>query len=98
MEQQIELIVAGHGVLTRVVGLFITLEKLVQMGLAFGAVEGGRGLLLFGNGSIGFALQLLASVKEVMKLMEPITHPARVLARCVIAGNEAHATIRGHAD
>ena len=98
MEQQMELIITGQGVLTRVVGLFITLETLVQMRLAFGVVEGCRGLLLFGNGSIGFALQLLASVKEVLKLMKPITHPSRGLARCVIAGNEAHAPIRGHAD
>src|SRR5216683_472310 len=83
MEQEIELIVAGHGVLTRVVGLFIALETLVQMGLAFGVVEGGRGLGLCGNGGIGSALQLLASVKEVLKLMEPITHPSRVLpCRC----------------
>jgi hypothetical protein len=34
MEQEIELSVADHGVLTRVVGLFIALETLVQM--AFG--------------------------------------------------------------
>jgi len=98
MEQEIELIVAGHGVLTRVVGLFIALETLVQMGLAFGVVEGGRGLGLCGNGGIGSGLQLLASVKEVLKLMEPITHPSCVLARRLIAGNEANAPIRGHAD
>ena len=68
------------------------------MGLAFGVVEGDRGLSLFGNGGIGFAFQLLASVKEVLKLMEPITHPSRVLASQSIAGNEANATIRGHAN
>src|SRR6266699_4079781 len=68
------------------------------MGLAFGVVACCRGLGLFGNGSIGFALQLLASVKEVLKLMEPITHPSPILARRLIAGHEANATIRGHAD
>ena len=70
-----------HDLLTGVVGLFIALETLVQMGLACGIVEGGRGLGLFGTGGIGFALQWLASVKEVVKRMEPITHPSCVLAR-----------------
>ena len=98
MEQEIELIVACYGVLTRVVGLFIVLETLVQMGLAFGVVECVRGLVLLGNGRIGFALQLVASVKEVLKLMKPITHPSRVLARRVIARHEATAPIGGHAD
>src|SRR5256885_14131439 len=98
MEQEIELIVAGHGVLTRVVSLIIALETLVEMGLAFGVVDGGRGLGLFGNGGIGFALQLLASVTEVLKLMEPITHPARVWTSRLIAGHEANATIRGQLD
>ena len=98
MEQEIELIVSGYGVLTRVVGVFIVLETLVQMGLAFGVVERVRGLVLLGNGRIGFALQLVAPVKEVLKLMKPITHPTRVLARRLIARNEATATIGGHAD
>src|SRR5215471_12312910 len=98
MEQEIELIVACDGVLTRVVGVFIVLETLVQSGLAFGVVEGVHGFVLLGNGPIGFALQLAAPVKEGLKLMKPITHPARVLARRVIARNEATATIGGHAD
>ena len=90
MEQEIELIVSCHGVLTRVVGAFIVLETLVQMGLAFGVVECVRGLVLLGNGRIGFALQLAAPVKEVLKLMKPITHPSRVWARRVIARHEAN--------
>src|SRR6266700_2782745 len=98
MEQEIELIVAGYGVLTRVVGVFIVLETLVQMGLACGVVECVRGFVLLGNGRIGFALLLAAPVKEVAKLMKPITHPARVLARRVITRHEAKATIGGHAD
>src|SRR2546430_12578628 len=98
MEQEIELIVACDGVLTRVVGVFIVLEALVEMGLAFGVVEGVRGFVLLGNGRIGFALQLAAPVKEVLKFMKPITHPARVLARRVITRHEAKSPIGGHAD
>jgi len=41
---------------------------------------------------------LAAPVKEVVKLMKPITHPSRVLASRLIARNEATATIGGHAD
>src|SRR5438552_2428293 len=98
MEQEIKLIVSCHGVLTRVVGPFIVLETFVQIGLAFGVVECVRGLVFLGNGRIGFALQLVAPVKEVLKLMKSVTHPARVLARRLIAGNEANATNRSHAD
>jgi hypothetical protein len=98
MEQEIELIVACYGVLTRVVGVFIVLETLVQMGRAFGVVECFHGLILLGNGRIGFALQLVAPLKEVLKFMEPITHPSRILARRVIARHEAHSTVGGHAD
>jgi len=98
MEQEIELIVSCPGVLTRVVGACIVLETFVQMGLAFGGVECFRGLVLLGNGGIGSALQLVAPVKEVSKLMKPITHPARVLARRLRARHEATATIGGHAD
>src|SRR5438128_8237142 len=98
MEQEIELIVSCDGVLTRVVGVFIVLKTLVQMGLAFGVVACVRGCVLLGNSRIGFALQLAAPVKEVSKLMKPIPHPACILARRLIARNEATATIGGHAD
>jgi hypothetical protein len=98
MKHEIELIVSGDGVLTRVVGVLIVLETLVQMGLALGAVECVRGFVLLGKGRIGFALQLAAPVKEVLKLMKPITDPSRVLARRVIARHEAKAPIGGHAD
>src|SRR5215510_12091176 len=97
MEEEIELIVSCHGLLTRVMGVFIMLETLVQMGLTFGVVEGLRGLVLLGNGRIGFALQLATPVKEVLKLMKSITHPPRVLARRVIARKETTSTIGGHA-
>src|SRR4249920_2364801 len=96
MEQEIELIVSCDGVLTRVVGAFIVLETLVQMSLTFGVVECVRGLVLLGNSRIGFALQLTAPVKKVLKLVKPIAHPPRVWARRVIARHEATATIRGH--
>jgi len=98
MEEEIELIVSGYGLLTRVMGVFIVLKTLAQMGLAFGVVERVRGLVLLGNGRISFAFQLVTPIKEVLKLMKPITHPSRVLARCVIARHEAKATIGGHAD
>jgi len=68
------------------------------MGRAFGVVECCHGLILFGDGRIGLALQLLAPVKEVLKLMEPITYPSRVLASRLIPRNEANATIGGHAN
>src|SRR5437867_6734963 len=98
MEQEIELIVSCHGLLTSVVGAFIVLETLVQMGLTFGVVECVRGLVLLGNSRIGFALQLTAPVKEVLKLVKPITLPPRVLARRVITRHEATTTIRGHTE
>jgi len=98
MEEEIELIVSCHGLLTRVMGVFIMLETLVEMGLTFGVVEGLHGFVLLGNGRIGFALQLAAPVKEVLKLMKSITHPPRVLARRLIARHEATATIGGHAN
>ena len=98
MEQEIELIVACYGLLTRVVGVFIVLETLVQMGLAFGVVECFHGLILLGNSRLGFALKLVAPLNEVLKFMEPITHPSRILARRVIARHEAHSTVGGHAD
>jgi len=66
MKHEIELIVSGDGVLTRVVGVLIVLETLVQMGLALGTVECVRGFVLLGKGRIGFALQLAAPVKEVL--------------------------------
>jgi len=98
MEQEIELIVPCYGVLTRVVGVFIVLKTLVQMGLTFGVVERVHGFVLLGNSRIRFALQLAATIKEVSKLMKPITHPARVLARRVLARHEATATIGSHAN
>src|SRR5215831_11982185 len=98
LEQEIELIVSCYSVLTHAMGVFIVLKTLVQMGLAFGVVERARGLVLLRNGRIGFALQLAAPLKEVATLMKSITHPSRVLARRVIARNEATATIGGHAE
>src|ERR1043166_9293434 len=68
MEQEIKLIVARYGLLTRMMGVFIVLETPVVMGLAFGVVECLRRLVLLRNSRIGFALQLAAPVKEVSKL------------------------------
>src|SRR5215510_15101151 len=79
-------------------GVCIVLETLVKMGLACGVVECLRRLVLLRKGRLGFALQLAAPVKEVSKLMQPITHPARVLARRMIARHETTAPSGGHAD
>ncbi len=98
MEQQITLIVPCHGLLTILVGVFIVLKPLVQSGLAFGGREFLRCFVLCANGSIGFAFELVAAVKEVVKLMELITHPASLLASRSIAGGQADAPIGGHAD
>src|SRR4030095_15949045 len=98
MEQERRLIVSCYSLLTSVVGVFIVLEALVQMGLAFGAVECVRGFVLLGNGRIGFALQLAAPVKEVLKFMKTTTPPARFWARRVLPRHEATAPIRDHAD
>ena len=98
LEQEIELIVACYGVLTRVVGVFIGLKTLGQMRRACGVVERVHGFVLLGNSRIGFALQWAAPVQEVSQRMQSITHPSRVLARRVIARHEATATIGGHAD
>ena len=98
MAQEIQLIVSCHGVLTRVVGPVIVWETRVPMGLACGVVARVRGLVLRGHGRIGVALPLVAPGKEVLKRMQPITHPSRVLARRLIARNEAKAPIGGHAE
>jgi hypothetical protein len=74
------------------------LETLGQLGLACGVVECVHGLILLGNGRRGFALQVVAPLKEVLKCMEPLTHPSRILARRVRARHEAHSTVGGPAD
>jgi hypothetical protein len=98
MEQESELLVACPGWLTRGLGVCIALERLVQMGLAFGVVEWVRGCVLLGQGGVSFALQWAAPVQEVLQCMTPLTHPACVLARRVITRHETQATIGGHAD
>src|SRR2546428_5543407 len=98
MEQEIEVIGARYGVLTRMMGVCIVLETLVEMGLACGVVACLRRLVLLGNGRIGFALQLAAPVQEVATRMKPITHPTRVLARRMPARHQATSPIRSHAD
>ena len=84
--------------LTSLVGLFILLQTFLQIRLTFGVHEFLRGFVLFANGPIGFALELVAALKEVVKLMELITHPEPVLTSRLIAGHEANAAIGGHAD
>src|SRR2546428_2825487 len=98
MEQEIEVIGARSGVLTRMMGVCRVLETLVEMGLACGVVACLRRLVLRGNGRIGFALQWAAPVKEVATRMKPITPPARVLARRMRARHEATSPSGGHAE
>lgn len=98
MAQAIELIVACHGVLTRMMGACIVVETLVQIGRTCGVVACLCGLVFLGNGRRGGALQWTAPVKEVLKRVQPIPHPPRVLARRVRARHEAPATIGGHTE
>src|SRR5438874_11414339 len=93
-----KLIVPGHGLLTSLVGLFILLKTFLQIRLTFGVHEFLRGFVLFSNGPIGFALGLVAALKEVVKLMELIRHSGPVLTSLLIAGHEANASTGGHAD
>src|SRR6266478_2894710 len=93
-----QLIVSGHGLLTSLVGSFILRKTFLQIRLTFGVGEFLRGFVLFTNGPIGFALELVAAMKEVVKLMELITHPEPVLTSRLIAGHEANAAIGGHAN
>src|SRR5437660_2329744 len=77
MEQEIELIVPCDGVLTRVVGVFIVLKTLVQMGLTFGVVERVHGFVLLGNSRLSFAIQIETSDQEEYNLMLRISHLSR---------------------
>src|SRR5918994_4675645 len=66
------------------------------MGLAFGLSECLRCFDFLANGAIGFAFEVVAAVKEVLKLMELITHPKPVLASRLVASFEADAPVGGH--
>jgi hypothetical protein len=98
MEPESKLIVARDGLLTRMMGVFIGVETLVEMGLAFGVVECVRRLVLLRQSRIGFTRQWAAPVKEVSTRMQPSTPPARVWARRMLARHEAASPSGGHAD
>src|SRR6266446_182418 len=98
MEEQIELIVSCYGLLTSLGRLFIWLETLLQIGLAFGMSELCSSLVFLPNGRIGFSLSLTPPVQELLQLMELITDPQRLAVSGLIARNQAHAAIRGHTD
>lgn len=98
MEEQIELIVSCAGLLTSLVRVFILLETLVQIGLACGRLELFSSVVFLPNGRIGFSLSLTPPVQERLKLMERIPAPQRLAVSGLIARNQAHAAIRGHAD
>ena len=77
--------------------LFVLLKTLVQIGLMFGV---GKFLSCFdflANRSIGFFLELVAAVQQVLERMELVTHPEAILASGLVAGFEANTPIGGHA-
>lgn|SRR5512134_839849 len=98
MEQQIKLIVPRDGLLTRLVGLVILLQTLLQIGLAFGVGEFRRRFDLFTYGAIGFSLEVVAAGKEGLKRMKLLTPPAARLASRALAGSQAAPPIGGPAD
>jgi hypothetical protein len=97
-EQESKLSVWCHGVLTRVGGPVLVVEPLAQIGLACGVMACVRRLILLGHGRRRCALQLTASVTEVLQRMTPVTPPARVWARRVLASHQATAPLGGHAE
>ena len=97
VEQQGELVVECHGLLTGVMRGVILVETLRQIGLAFGPGKLVRRVVFLANGGIGFALQLVQHREEVAKLVEIIRHPQGHVARGLVAGDQAKPPIRGHA-
>jgi hypothetical protein len=49
--------------------------------------------MLSSNGSVGLALKLVTVVKEILELMELITHPESILASGLVAGFKTDAPI-----
>ncbi len=78
-------------------GLVIVRKTLLQIGFAFGVGECLSRFDLLANGAIGFALQLVAAAKQVLKLMELITHPEPILTSRLVAGFQADTPVGGHA-
>ena len=76
-----------------------------NMAFSVGALPGFNGALAFGvskrpcrvvflvHGGIGFALQLIQQLKEVLKLVEIIRHPQGHVASGLVAGHEAQAPV-----
>ena len=56
MEENIELVVDRHRLFTDLVRLFVLLETLVKIGLAFGMSKFLSGFVFLANGRIGFSL------------------------------------------
>jgi hypothetical protein len=84
-------------VFTRLAGSLILVKTLVQIGFAFGVGEGLSGFELLANGALGFAFELVAAVKQVLKLMKLVTHPKSILTSGLVASLQAHPPIGGHA-
>src|SRR3989454_12439499 len=98
MEQNVELVVERHCVLTGLVHLFVLVETLVQIRLAFRMSEFLCGFVFLPNGRIGFSLQLMQQGEEVLKLVEIVTHSQGFFTSGVIACHQAHTAIGGHAE
>jgi hypothetical protein len=79
--------------LTRFLGFLIFLKALFQGGFAFGIGKFHSCFMLSSNGSVGLALKLVTVVKEILELMELITHPESILASGLVAGFKTDAPI-----
>jgi len=97
VEQHGQLVVTGDGLLTGVLCCCIVLETLCQIGRACGRGKLVRRVICLLNRRIGFALQLMLHFKKVAKRVEIIRHPYGHVVRGPVAGYEAPAPGRGHA-
>src|SRR5687767_13566297 len=96
MKQNIKLIIPGDGLLTRLSSLFILRQTFLEVCLTFGIGKFHRCCDFLANGSIGSSLELVAALKQVLELMELITHPKPIFASGLVAGFKANASVRGH--
>ena len=69
MEEQIELIVSCDGLLTSLVRVFILLETLLQIGLAFGMIELFSSVVFLPNGRI--IGKYLSSLRKLDHIIAP---------------------------
>src|SRR2546428_12987379 len=82
----------------RVVRASIVLRTSLEIGRTRGVVESLCSFMLPSDSPVSLTFELVTALKEVLKFMKLITHPDGVLASCLVAGHQANASIRGHAD